>query len=409
MKCCQWKRSTNDALKDPETGKVYCGTCWQYYLQKRIPYVSDNKVRAESKPDGLQNVEGVSEENEALVADDDTLRPLESFAHADGQRYLISRPRRLVFKENRLPSGHFRCVGEVSGDGKGEVKLFKVTTIASITKFPFEAASEDHCETPQNAYEDIAPVLTFLADALGKSKESLRIWDPYYCAGSVKMRLGRLGFKNVRNDCVDFYRLVEDGKVPSHDVIVTNPPYSTSPVDHIEKLFRILGAMGTPWIVLQPNYVYTKCYWTEITCEKMKGPRPFFLTPTTPRRYKYRTPCGLRMLTHAQELNTSPFVTFWYCWFGAKWTSKFYSWMVDDDKGGWKTNLSLACTEYFLPDAFKDSNDRTRRKKRRPRDEGKKTLELRTESSDRYGIKSNGVGKKRKLESVHGAGSVELA
>lgn len=400
MNCCQWKRSANDALEDKNTGKCYCGTCWQRHLQGLIPPLSQDESHG-TMIDGLQGVEDKkAREDDALVADDESLGPLDSFSHSDGQRYLISRSRRLVLQKDRLPSGHFRCVGEVTDDGKGEVKLFKVTTIASTTEFPFSTSSEDHCETPQTAYEDIAPVLSFLADALGKSEENLRIWDPYYCAGSVKSRLGKFGFTNVRNDCVDFYSIVERDKLPCHDVIVTNPPYSTNTVDHIEKLFRILGRRETPWLVLQPNYVYTKPYWTEITCN-MRGPRPFFLTPMTPRRYKYRTPCGLRTLTHAQALNTSPFVTFWYCWFGANLTGKFYSWITEGGRGDCKMNLTLACTEFFLPDAFKDSSDRTRRKKRRSRDESITVRNLQTKSGDGDEKRNKGARKKRKRERSH--------
>lgn len=400
MKCCQWKRSANDALEDLNTGKYYCGTCWQYYLQERIPPFPRDESWV-GKIDASQNLEHKSSDEEtALVADDKSLQPLESFSHPDGRRYLISRPRRLVLQEDRLPSGHFRCVGEVTGDGKGEVKLFKVTTIASTIKFPFDTSSEDHCETPQIAYEDIGPVLSFLAESIGKSRETVQIWDPYYCAGSVKVRLGKLGFTNVRNDCVDFYSLVESDRLPCHDVIVTNPPYSTNTVDHIEKLIRILGGRGTPWLVLQPNYVYTKSYWSEITCN-MKGPRPFFLTPMAPRRYKYRAPCGLRTLTHAQALNTSPFVTFWYCWLGPNLTRKFYSWLLNGDRGGCKMNLALACTEFFLPDAFKDSSDRTRRKKQRSKDGVKIVCDLQTKSDGGTGKRSKRAGKKRKRDGDH--------
>ena len=39
-----------------------------------------------------------------------------------------------------------------------------------------------------------------LAQRLGKSKQELCIWDPYYCAGKVKVHLRKLGFTNVVNE-----------------------------------------------------------------------------------------------------------------------------------------------------------------------------------------------------------------
>ena len=55
-----------------------------------------------------------------------------------------------------------------------------------------------------------------LARALGRTRASLRIYDPYYCAGAVKKHLGALGFGHVHNEPVDFYA----SPVPPHDVVV---------------------------------------------------------------------------------------------------------------------------------------------------------------------------------------------
>ena len=46
---------------------------------------------------------------------------------------------------------------------------------------PFETKVEDHCESPLEAFEDIAPILERLAKDLGKTPETLKIYDPYYC------------------------------------------------------------------------------------------------------------------------------------------------------------------------------------------------------------------------------------
>ncbi len=61
-------------------------------------------------------------------------------------------------------------------------------------------------------------------------------WDPYYCEGSVVAHLSSLGFTSVRNEPVDFYAEVAAGRVPEHDVLLTNPAYSG---DHIPKLLKV--------------------------------------------------------------------------------------------------------------------------------------------------------------------------
>lgn len=53
----------------------------------------------------------------------------------------------------------------------------------------------------------------------------------------------------------DFYKVVERGMVPEHDVLVTNPPYSA---DHMQRCLRFCAANGRPWLLLLPNFVYRK-------------------------------------------------------------------------------------------------------------------------------------------------------
>jgi hypothetical protein len=55
--------------------------------------------------------------------------------------------------------------------------------------FPYDADPSDHAETPDEAYADIAPLLATLAQRLGKTKETVRIYDPYFCNGGVIRRL----------------------------------------------------------------------------------------------------------------------------------------------------------------------------------------------------------------------------
>mmetsp|Transcript_38414 Transcript_38414/g.62442 ORF Transcript_38414/g.62442 Transcript_38414/m.62442 type:complete len:409 (+) Transcript_38414:107-1333(+) len=168
---------------------------------------------------------------------------------------------------------------------------------------PFPTASDDHCETAPEAYAHIAPILKLIARELGKELKDLRIYDPYFCDGAVVRNLGKLGFSNVYNKCEDFYEMERDP--PLHDVIVTNPPYSS---DHVERLTRFVARNGKPSLLLMPNYVYAKSFF----------PEKKFVYIVPRKRYVYWTPKGLRpknkLQNHASSLGvrTSPFVSFWY-------------------------------------------------------------------------------------------------
>ncbi len=48
---------------------------------------------------------------------------------------------------------------------------------ACTIEHPFEADANDHCETPRQAYADVAPLLEELARLMGKTPETLRIYE----------------------------------------------------------------------------------------------------------------------------------------------------------------------------------------------------------------------------------------
>lgn len=73
----------------------------------------------------------------------------------------------------------------------------------SASALPFQTDDADHAETPLNAYKDIVILLDVFARNINKTRTTLRIYDPYYCDGSVIEKLGSLGFKNVINRCMD--------------------------------------------------------------------------------------------------------------------------------------------------------------------------------------------------------------
>jgi hypothetical protein len=172
---------------------------------------------------------------------------------------------------------------------------------------PFPTDSNDHCETSAEAYRDIAPLLDSVAQRLGKTRQDLRIWDPYYCHGTMKKHLHALGFESVYNECEDFYEKVQTGLFPEHDVILTNPPYSS---DHPERLLAFCKSHKKPAFLLMPNYVAAKPCFAKMSRDWL------FVCPK--KRYFYWTPKGLReqsaTQSHASQFGnrTSPFISFWY-------------------------------------------------------------------------------------------------
>jgi len=180
--------------------------------------------------------------------------------------------------------------------------------------YPFEIDSQDHCETPQEAHEHISLFLTYLAqEILRKDKSQLSIYDPFYCEGRIISNFSNLGFTNVNHPCEDFYTVLQSGKLPDFDVIVTNPPYSG---DHIERFLKFCVSTSKPWFLLLPNFVYMKDYYIPglIPEGKIVPQRVFYVVPE--KRYLFWTPKG----RHQQKSKeyTSPFVTSWYCHFGEK-------------------------------------------------------------------------------------------
>jgi hypothetical protein len=166
--------------------------------------------------------------------------------------------------------------------------------------FAFDVEPNDHAESPSIAYSHINFLLTKIAESLGKSKEKLRIYDPYYCDGTVIENLNSLGYSKVHNRNEDFY----SSKPPKFDVLVTNPPYSG---DHVERLLKFCTESKKPFLLLLPNWVYLKPYWTSIS-------NTFYICPR--KRYIYKTPTHLERDLEQQKKkkkNTSPFVTFWFC------------------------------------------------------------------------------------------------
>ena len=182
----------------------------------------------------------------------------------------------------------------------------ETTTPAASVDHPFEVDAADHCETPFQAYQDIEPFLFRMALALKKPKDKLRIYDPYFCEGSVAKHLARLGFTSVYNKNEDFYKCIEEKRIPEHDVLLTNPPYSG---DHFRRILSFCAKNKKPWLLLLPNFVCRKQYYQPCVGEDVKA---LFLIPDPTKPYRYWAPGRRGFEDRNQAKGTTPFETFWY-------------------------------------------------------------------------------------------------
>ena len=172
-----------------------------------------------------------------------------------------------------------------------EVKVVSGEELAR--RYPYETEYADHFETPLRAFADIAPLLERLGGPQS-ARAQVRVLDPYHCEGAAQSRLRSLGFKRARNPREDFYKsdlyraFEEEGEgaafrgraAASYDVLVTNPPYSST---HKERILALALASGRPWCLLLPAYVAEKAYYTTLT--EAAAARPFFVQPR--RRYDF--------------------------------------------------------------------------------------------------------------------------
>ena len=63
----------------------------------------------------------------------------------------------------------------------------------------------------------------------------------------MKKLLGSLGFFTVYNECEDFYALINDCRIPTHDVLATSP----APADaHLQRLLNFCSTLDKPYFLL---------------------------------------------------------------------------------------------------------------------------------------------------------------
>lgn len=255
----------------------------------------------------------------------------------------------------------------VDDDDEGKINIDTITTITSTTvpssttvassaivpsSFPYPTNPDDHCETPLKSYEDILPLLHAAARSFSSSSSSstLKIYDPYYCDGSVIKHLSTLGYSNVYNKKEDCYKVWQMKVEPKYDILITNPPYSE---DHIERLITYVTSQTTcgtntkAWLLLMPTWVHKKQYY--ITATTASKVTPFYIVPK--KRYIYCPPPNYRTKKDSGvHKKSSPFISMWYCWGGTskrneEWMDAFFR---SNNKSG--TTCDLARSRSALRD-----------------------------------------------------------
>lgn len=268
----------------------------------------------------------------------------------------------------RTDEGKRLQIGKIAGgniefDINAIEKMKRLESGDSGPSFPYKTDEDDHCETPLQAYSDIQSILDALCKSLGKSKSSLKIYDPYYCNGSVVTHLTSLGYTNVYNKKEDCYAVWEARKEPTFDVFVTNPPYSA---DHIDKLMTYITSteFGTkPWLLLMPNWVHKKDYYENSTTKnQINYCCPFYVVPK--KRYVYVPPPDFREKKASDvHKKSSPFVSMWYVWGGT--SEKNDALMRAFQRSGAVSDCDVARSKSALRDLRRNGSSKGSKTKKR--------------------------------------------
>ena len=310
----------------------------EHKIQSEVPNNSDNTTDKKKKTKRKRSDSDISSNNnndDDGDSDDLTLegRMVSTSTTGDMSLVLVHKESGKVYSSGkRNKQGHRLVIGKLVRGNDIELDLLAVEEMKQLDEgydtlqqelaapsFPYPTNSDDHCETPLQSYEDIFPILNALQKSIGdRGKDSLQIYDPYFCDGSVIKHLSSLGYNNVYNKKEDCYAVWEVNNEPQYDVFITNPPYSE---DHIEKLMIQVSSPSfgsKPWLLLMPQYVHKKEYYIDATTKNQTRPiNPFYIVPK--KRYVYKPPANFREKKDSDvHKKSSPFVSMWYIWGGSE-------------------------------------------------------------------------------------------
>ena len=230
-------------------------------------------------------------------------------------RYLLqwddgSPPRwsRLLHLETQLlEDGYGVSSSSSSSSSIGAHSSSSSSLSSPLHRHPWSCASSDHAETPALAYSHLVPILRLLSSSLGTTLP-LKIYDPFYCAGSTPKLLSDLGFPDVINLPVDFYKSLSSTPpdIPPFDVLISNPPFSE---DHPRRSVNFALASGRPFFLLLPNFEACSSWLDEELRSSTTTTRLLFLAPH--KRYVCRSPPSLRAGGNKSLKYVAPFPLLW--------------------------------------------------------------------------------------------------
>ncbi|KAL9184418.1 hypothetical protein ACHAXT_002504 [Thalassiosira profunda] len=335
---------------------------------KRASNVGTNIERAALK----RKRSGSMSDDDDLASDDDaSLEGRMVPFNGDMSLVLVDKQSGKVYSSTeRTDDGNRLVIGKIA---KGKVELdpdaAKQTKRpeegdAAGPSFPYPTNPDDHCETPLQSYKDILPVLNELCKSFGGGKQSLGIYDPYFCDGSVVQHLASLGFTNVYNQKEDCYAVWRANAGPKFDVLLTNPPYSE---DHIEKMMKHITSPSFrhPWLLLMPQWVHKKDYYVNATTKNRERPcNPFYIVPK--KRYVYLPPANFREKKESDtHKKSSPFVSMWYCCGGTEQRNRQ---LIDAfRRSASAVDCDLARSKSALRDLRRSGSGKSSKKKKKAR------------------------------------------
>ncbi|KAL3801813.1 hypothetical protein HJC23_001209 [Cyclotella cryptica] len=192
------------------------------------------------------------------------------------------------------------------------------------SKYPYPTDYNDHFETPLRAYSDILPLMQNVmnerlrchqSDTKSSRSTEFTIYDPYFCTGRAATMLGKIFGEcktqstkvHIQHEKRDFYKDIRQNKIPQHDILVTNPPYSGNHKERcLEFAVKQLKSHDRPFFLLMPNYVASKEYFRKVVLEE--SVQTVFVAPSSSQPYEYDHPEGT-------GYDTPPFQSVWFCGF----------------------------------------------------------------------------------------------
>jgi hypothetical protein len=214
-------------------------------------------------------------------------------------------------------------------------------------RLPWDCDDGDHCETPALAYAHIAPILSLIRSSIGVNG-SIKLYDPYFCAGSAATHLRALGYPDVFNRPVDFYAAQSSlpPRIPPFDVLVSNPPFSS---DHPRRSMTFALESRRPFFLLLPNFEACSSWLLELLTSC--GHSLLYLAPH--KRYVCRSPSTLRCGSNKALKYVAPFPLLWFIGFP---DSQLRSQVLDS----WRASLTapaLSAPSPPLPTSWPSSSD----------------------------------------------------